>query len=38
MYIKIKALSEHTGSKKKQNYDNVRPNVVIAIAFNSCLS
>ena len=38
MYIKIKALSEHTGSKKKKNYDTVRPNVVIVIAFDSFLS
>ena len=37
MYIKIKALSEHTESKKK-NYDTVRPNVVIVIAFDSFLS
>ena len=36
IYIKIKALSKHTGSKK--NYDTVRPNVVIVIAFNSLLS
>ena len=38
MYIKIKALSEHTGSKKQKNYDTVRPNVVIVVAFNSFLS
>ena len=35
MYIKIKALNEHTGSKKNKNYDTVRPNVVIVVAFNS---
>ena len=40
MYIKIKALSEHTGPKKKKNYDDdtIRPNVVIVVAFNSFLS
>ena len=36
MYIKLKALNEHTGSKKI--YDTIRPNVVIVVAFNSFLS